>query len=75
MNNQLIYFSALLLASLFGQGLCVCQLDSDYTPGNEAFEELCYKLFQQFEGALNADQTNSYRLRKAFFYAPNARPV
>ena len=59
-----------LLASIVSQGLSVCD-DSI----NEAMADVCYKLDQQVEDALLQDKGNLYRLRKAFFYAPNAHPV
>ena len=59
-----------LLASLISQGLSVCD---DST--NEAISDVCYKLDQQVEDVLLQDKGNLYRLRKAFFYAPNAHPV
>ena len=71
MKNTKIVFATWFLASLFAQGVSVC----DDSSTDRAFEEVCYKLFQQFEDALYEDKGNSYRLRKAFFYAPNARPV
>ena len=58
-----------LLLALVSQGLSVCD-DSD-----EVLADVCYRLFQQVEDALLADKGNVYRLRKAFFYAPNAHPV
>ena len=59
-----------LFASLISQGLSVCD---DST--NEAILDVCYKLDQQVEDVLLQDKGNLYRLRKAFFYAPNAHPV
>ena len=61
----LSWFFALLIS----QGLTVCD-DSD-----EQIADVCYKLFHQIEEALVQDKGNEYRLRKAFFYAPNANPV
>ena len=71
MKNTIIIFVVWLLASLFAVGVCVC----DDTQTNEAYVEIYNKFFQQFQDALNDDQENSYRLRKAFFYASNAHPV
>ena len=71
--KSIVVVHALLLAALFGIGVCVC--DDSSTQSNETFEEECYKLFQVFENALYEDKGNTYRLRKAFFYAPNANPV
>ena len=59
----------LLLISLVSRGLSICD-DSD-----EVLADVCYKLFRQVEDALVQDKGNEYRLRKAFFYAPNANPV
>ena len=42
---------------------------------SEAIVGVCHKISRQFENALNEDEGNSYRLRKAFFYSPNAKPV
>ena len=61
-------FVALMLAALLGLAFCVCD-DSSIS------EKLCYELVQEFEDALYEDKGNTYRLRKAFFYAPNAHPV
>lgn len=71
MKTIVTVFVAWLLASLFGLGACVCDVSST----GETLEEVCYKLFQGLEDALYEDKGNTYRLRKAFFYAPNARPV
>ena len=57
-----------MLAALLGLGACVCD---DFSTS----ENICFKLFQKFENALNEDEGNTHRLRKAFFYAPNAQPV
>ena len=62
---------ALILATIFGLGVCVCDQPSTSDP----LEDVCYQIFQQIEDALNEDKGNMYMLRKAFFYAPNARPV
>lgn len=72
MKNIVIVFVAWLLASLFGLGVCILCDDSSTS---ETFEEICYKLFQGLEDALYEDKGNTYRLRKAFFYAPNAHPI
>ena len=37
--------------------------------------DACYKLDEQLQYALLQDKGNLHRLRKAFFYAPNAHPV
>jgi hypothetical protein len=71
MKKTILVFIAWILASFFAVGVCVC----DDTQTNEAYVDICNKLFQQFQDALNDTQENSYRLRKAFFYAPHARPV
>ena len=71
--KSIVVEHALLLAALFGIGVCVS--DDSSTQSNETFEEECYKHFQEFEDALYEDKGNTYRLRKAFFYAPNAHPV
>ena len=55
--------------SLISQGLSICN-DAD-----PLLSDVCYRLFQQIEEALVRDRGNEYRLRKAFFYAPNASPV
>ena len=59
----------LLVASLISQAFSVCD-DSD-----EVLAEVCYKLYNQVRNALLGDEGNLYRLRKAFFYSPNANPV
>ena len=73
-NTALIVGSLFLLsfASLVPQGysLLVCDNSAD-----EAIADACYKLDEQIQYALLQDKGNLYRLRKAFFYAPNAHPV
>ena len=66
-----VLFLACLQASLFGLGACAC----DDPSSTETLGEVCHKFFKGFEDALYEDKGNTYRLRKAFFYAPNARPV
>ena len=61
--------ASLLLASLVSQGMSICD-DSD-----EVLADVCHRLFHQIEDTLLRDKGNDYRLRKAFFYAPNANPV
>lgn len=68
MKKIILFIACQILASLFAVAVCVCD-------DNEAYVGICNKLFQQFQDALNDDQENLYRLRKAFFYAPNAHPV
>lgn len=60
-----------LVLFLCPPGYCLCD-DS-----NETLDQVRIhaKLFQQFESSLNADESNLYRLRKAFFYSPSAKPV
>jgi hypothetical protein len=53
------------------QGHSVCDNSED----DEIIADACYKLDEQIEYALVQDKGNLYRLRKAFFYAPNAHPV
>ena len=60
----------LISTSLLPQGHSVCDNSAD-----EAIADACYKLDEQIEYALLQDKGNLYRLRKAFFYAPNAHPV
>jgi hypothetical protein len=52
------------------QGYSLCDNSED-----EIIADACYKLDEQIEYALVQDKGNLYRLRKAFFYAPNAHPV
>ena len=59
-----------LLVSLVSQGMSVC-----YDSVNEILADVCYRLDQQVEHTLLQDKGNLYRIRKAFFYAPNAHPV
>lgn len=65
-----IGFVSLFLASLLVSGHHIKCDDSD-----EVLADVCYKLYQQIEDALSEDKGNLYRLRKSFFYAPNASPV
>jgi hypothetical protein len=71
-NTVLIVGSLFLfsLASLVLQGYSVCDLSED-----EVIADACYRLDEQMQYALLQDKGNLYRLRKAFFYAPNAHPV
>ena len=69
-NSALIVGYLFLLVSLVSQGHSVCDDSAD-----EAIADACYKLDEQIEYALLQDKGNLYRLRKAFFYAPNAHPV
>ena len=59
-----------LLSSSAPQGHALCDNSKDVATANA-----CYKLDEQLQYALLQDQGNLHRLRKAFFYAPNARPV
>ena len=61
--------STLLLASLVPQIRSICD-DSD-----EVLADVCYRLYNQIRHTLLEDDGNFYRLRKAFFYSPNANPV
>ena len=70
MKNTAVAFM-LILATIFGLGVYVC----DQPTSSDPLEDVCYQIFQQIEDALNEDRGNMYMLRKAFFYAPNARPV
>ena len=69
MKTTAICLASLLVAALVSQGLSICD-DSD-----ELLADVCYKLFRQVEDTFLQDKGNEYRLRKAFFYAPNANPV
>ena len=64
-----IFISSLLLASLVPQIHSICD-DSD-----EVLADVCYRLYNQIRNTLLGDEGNFYRLRKAFFYSPNANPV
>ena len=61
--------ASLLLVSLVPQVCSLCD-DSD-----EVLADVCYKLYNQIGNTLLGDEGNFYRLRKAFFYSPNANPV
>ena len=74
-NTGLVVGFLFLLYLLVPQGHSqtlsqVCDNSTD-----EKITEACYKLDEQIEYALLQDKGNLYRLRKAFFYAPNAHPV
>ena len=70
-NTTLIVGTLLLLSSLVLQGHSLtCDNSEDV-----AIADACYKLDEQLQYALLQDKGNLHRLRKAFFYAPNARPV
>ena len=59
----------LLLLVLQGHAL-ICDNSEDVV-----IADACYKLDEQLQYALLQDKGNLHRLRKAFFYAPNAHPV
>ena len=63
------FFASFLLICLISRG---CSIWSDC---EEALAEVCYKLYDQITNTLLEDKGNFYRLRKAFFYSPNANPV
>ena len=52
------------------QGYALCDNSEDV-----ATADACYQLDEQLQYALLQDKGNLHRLRKAFFYAPNAHPV
>ena len=60
-----------ILSLTYSRGECGVECDDS----DEVLADVCYKLYEQVEHALVADKGNIYRLRKAFFYAPNANPV
>ena len=55
---------------LFSMGNCSCK-DSD----SDLYSDTCHEILQGLENALIIDKGNLYRLKKVFFYAPNADPV
>ena len=65
-----LFLLSIALLVLQGHSQLVCDKSED-----EAIADACYKLDEQIEHALLQDKGNLYRLRKAFFYAPNAHPV
>ena len=69
-HTALIVGLLLLLSSSAPQGYTLCD-----NPKNVATADACYKLDEQLQHALLQDKGNLHRLRKAFFYAPNAHPV
>ena len=69
-STALIVGILLLLSSLVLQGYSLCDNSEDV-----AIADACYKLDEQLQYALLQDKGNLHRLRKAFFYAPNAHPV
>ena len=70
MKTRAVYFIVgLLFASLISESLSICD-DSV-----EVLADVCSRLNHQIETALLEDAGNAYRLRKAFFYAPNSHPV
>ena len=42
---------------------------------NGVLAKVCYELFQTMEQSIYNDGGNLYRLRRAYFYAPNANPI
>ena len=42
---------------------------------DEVLTNVCYQLFKTMEQSLYNDGRNLYRLRRAYFYAPNANPI
>ena len=71
-NTSLMIGFLFLLASLVPQGHSVCDNPTLQDP---VTADVCYRLDLQVENALLQDKGNLYRLRRAFFYAPNAHPV
>ena len=71
-NTSLMVGFLFLLASLVPQGHSVCDNPTLQDP---VTADICYRLDLQVENALLQDKGNLYRLRRAFFYAPNAHPV
>ena len=69
-HTALIVGLLFLLCSSAPQGYALCD-----NPKNVATADACYKLDEQLQHALLQDKGNLYRLKKAFFYAPNAHPV
>ena len=70
-STALIVGTLLLLSSLVLQGhSLICDNSEDV-----AIADACYKLDEQLQYALLQDKGNLHRLRKAYFYAPNAHPV
>ena len=71
-NTSLMVGFLFLLVSLVPQGHTVCDNPTLQDP---VTADICYRLDLQVENALLQDKGNLYRLRRAFFYAPNAHPV
>ena len=47
----------------------------DCDDSNEVLANVCYQFFKTMEQSLYNDGANLYRLRRAYFYAPNADPI
>lgn len=67
-STILILLSFLFLLVPLGHSVCDDLADAETA-------DICFKIDQQVEHALLQDKGNLYRLKKAFFYAPNAHPV
>ena len=67
-STILILLSFLFLLVPLGHSVCDDSADAETA-------DICFKIDQQVEHALLQDKGNLYRLKKAFFYAPNAHPV
>ena len=71
LQEAMQFFMLLLTVGLlFSAGNCSCE-DTDDTQ----YSDVCHEIFQSLGNALIQDKGNFYRLRKAFFYAPDADPV
>ena len=64
----------LVYATLFSAGNCS---ESEFCkdPDDVQDSDVCYEILQSLHEALIQDKGNLHRLRRAFFYAPNADPV
>ena len=66
------FLLGLLLIALFStQGVNTKGCDDS----NLVLAKVCYELFKTMEQSLYDDGGNLYRLRRAYFYAPNANPI
>ena len=63
-------FIVIFLVSLFTNGNCICDDSNDWENAH-----IWSELFSSLSQALTEDKGNQYRMKKAFYYAPNADPV
>ena len=70
-NMSFLVGLVLLSTLLSAQGVNTKNCDDS----NGVLAKVCYELFHTMEQSIYNDRGNLYRLRRAYFYAPNADPI